>query len=362
MQINRRRFLAISAAAGTLAFGNPASAAPYRWQGTALGAKASLLLHHPDKQQAARIVSACVAEISRLENIFSLYRQESALVQLNSQGFLDHPPLELVQALADCRRISDITGGAFDVTVQPLWQLYAGHFSSIDPDPQGPSADKIALATSRIDYRKIAIGSDRIEFGTPGMAITLNGIDLSGIKPGQTAAVFGPGPIGLLTVQLLKAAGAGQIIVTGTSADGRRLDIAQQLGADIIIDVEKEDPVKQVRKVAGHLDFVFEATGIPQTISQGLQMLKNGGKVMIIGIHARKATFDPIDLVRRSKSLIGVYGYDRNTWLRALTLMSAGKINLDPIITHRLPFSQGVKGFELAVSKTAAKVVFGPEA
>ena len=175
MQINRRRFLAISAAAGTLAFGNPASAAPYRWQGTALGAKASLLLHHPDKQQAARIVSACVAEISRLENIFSLYRQESALVQLNSQGFLDHPPLELVQALADCRRISDITGGAFDVTVQPLWQLYAGHFSSIDPDPQGPSADKIALATSRIDYRKIAIGSDRIEFGTPGMAITLNG-------------------------------------------------------------------------------------------------------------------------------------------------------------------------------------------
>ena len=194
------------------------------------------------------------------------------------------------------------------------------------------------------------------------LAITLNGIDLSGIKPGQTAAVFGPGPIGLLTVQLLKAAGAGQIIVTGTSADGRRLDIAQQLGADIIIDVEKEDPVKQVRKVAGHLDFVFEATGIPQTISQGLQMLKNGGKVMIIGIHARKATFDPIDLVRRSKSLIGVYGYDRNTWLRALTLMSAGKINLDPIITHRLPFSQGVKGFELAVSKTAAKVVFGPEA
>lgn len=192
------------------------------------------------------------------------------------------------------------------------------------------------------------------------LAITLNGIDLSDIKPGQTAAVFGPGPIGLLTVQLLKTAGAGKIIVTGTSADKRRLDIAKQLGADIVIDVDQGDPVAQVKKAVGKLDYVFEATGIPQTISQGLQLLKRGGKVMVMGIHASPASFDPIDLVRQSKSLIGVYGYDRNTWLRVLHLLSNGKINIAPIITHRLPISRGIEGFDLAVSRTAAKVVFVP--
>lgn len=192
------------------------------------------------------------------------------------------------------------------------------------------------------------------------LAISLNGIDLSGIKAGQTAAVLGPGPIGLLTVQLLKAAGAGKIIVTGTSADKHRLDIAKKLGADVIVDVGKENPIGQI-KTTGLLDFVFEATGIPQTLSQGLQMLKKGGKVMVMGIHADEACFDPIDLVRNSKSLVGVYGYNRNTWERALRLMSTRKIDITPIITHRFPFSQGKKGFELALSRTAAKVVLGPE-
>jgi FAD:protein FMN transferase len=183
MQINRRRFITISAAAsvtasafaGVQAFAGSATAVPYRWQGTALGAKASLLLHHPDKKEAARIVTACVAEISRLENIFSLYREGSALVQLNKTGVLDHPPLELVQALADCRRISDISNGAFDVSVQPLWQLYAGHFSKTDPDLQGPSTEAIKTARDLVNYRNILISPDRIELTKPGMAITLNG-------------------------------------------------------------------------------------------------------------------------------------------------------------------------------------------
>jgi len=203
--------------------------------------------------------------------------------------------------------------------------------------------------------------SDEIASLTEPLAVCLQGIDLSGIKPGQTAAVFGPGPIGLLTIQLLKAAGAGKIIATGTSADARRLEIAEKMGAEVVINVDKEDPVKKVREIAGSLDFVFEATGIATTISQGLQMVKRGGKVMVIGIHKDNATFDTIDLVRQQKSIIGVYAYDRNTWRRCLALMSSGKVDLSHLITHRFPFSRGAEGFELASNKTAAKVVFIPE-
>lgn len=196
---------------------------------------------------------------------------------------------------------------------------------------------------------------------TEPLAVGLQGIDLSGIRPGQTAAVFGPGPIGLLMVQLLKAAGAGRIVVTGTRSDMERLRIAKQLGADLIVNVEDGDPVATVIEQVGPLDFVFEATGVPQTIQQALSMIRRGGKVMVMGIHADLAKVDITALVRGQKSIVGVYGYSADTFRRCLALMAGGKVDVAPIITHRIPFSQGEKGFELALSKAAAKVVFVPD-
>ncbi|MBA3029281.1 MAG: zinc-binding dehydrogenase [Desulfobacteraceae bacterium] len=193
------------------------------------------------------------------------------------------------------------------------------------------------------------------------LSIVLNGLDLSQFQAGQPVVVLGPGPIGLLMVQVLKAAGAGPIILTGTTADARRLDIARQLGADIIVNVQEEDPVKAVVRHAGRVNYVFEATGISATIAQGLAMLNPGGKLMVIGIHAENAVFNPLDLVRKRKSIIGVYGYNQNTWKRSLSLLSTGAINPEPMITHRIPFSKGEEGFRLAHDKIAAKVIFVPE-
>ena len=116
-----------------------------------------------------------------------------------------------------------------------------------------------------------------------------------------------------------------------------------------------------MKALTGRLDYVFEATGIAVTINQGLQMVRKGGKVMVLGIHKDHATFDTIELVRQQKSLIGVYAYDKEIWQRCLTLMSSGKLDPTPIITHRLPLSRAVEAFELAVSRSAAKVVFIPE-
>jgi len=180
MQLDRRRFITISAAAIGLGAGGTALAAgstakPVRWQGTALGAKASLILFHSDKQKAEQIINACVAEIDRLESIFSLYRDNSAILRLNKSGALKQPPPELVEALADCRRISEITGGAFDVSVQPLWQLFARHFSKPKADPAGPSGKDIARVKNLVDYQAIHVERNLVSFSRPGMAITLNG-------------------------------------------------------------------------------------------------------------------------------------------------------------------------------------------
>jgi len=198
MQLDRRRFITISAAAtGIVASGTALASGrklkPVRWQGTALGAKASLILFHADKQRAEQIIAACVAEVDRLENIFSLYRDNSAIVRLNKSGSLTQPPPELVEALADCRRISEITDGAFDISVQPLWQLFARHFSAPEADPAGPSDKDIARARKLVDYRAVHVDRNLVSLNKSRMAITLNGFAQGFITDRITQLLRGEG-------------------------------------------------------------------------------------------------------------------------------------------------------------------------
>jgi len=180
MTISRRRFIRISASAAALtaigAHGAKAGTVPklHRWRGLALGANAEILLYHGDEAAAHHLIERCVAEINRLEDVFSLYRAGSALRRLNAAGALDAPPLDMVRLLADCARISRLSAGAFDATVQPLWSLYADHFATTAIE--APSAARIAEALARVDYRAVRVAPSRIEFVKPGMAMTLNGI------------------------------------------------------------------------------------------------------------------------------------------------------------------------------------------
>ena len=135
-------------------------ATTWRWQGSALGAVSKLLLAHSDHAAAGQAIDACRAEVGRLERIFSLYRADSAVPQLNGQGWaVKIPPLELVELLAFAVQVSAATGGAFDVTVQPLWDLYARHFADPAADPAGPSDAALAATLVRVDWR--AVGSIR---------------------------------------------------------------------------------------------------------------------------------------------------------------------------------------------------------
>jgi FAD:protein FMN transferase len=178
--ISRRRVLRIVATAGVAAalpgkaFTKPLG--PVSWRGTALGADAAITLYHPDPEKANRLVSGCVAEVRRLESIFNLYDKGSDLSRLNREGHLRNPPAELAALLIESQRLGAWTGGAFDITVQPLWQLYRDHFSQSRTDTAGPSVGEIDRARRLVDYRAIRVSGDEIQFDDPNMAITLNGI------------------------------------------------------------------------------------------------------------------------------------------------------------------------------------------
>lgn len=176
----RRRVLSIAAAAAGLALmpasARAAGAALRTWRGTALGASASIALHHPDAAEADRLIALCLDEVARLERVFSLYRADSALARLNRDGELRDPPADLVRLLSDAAALSERTGGAFDVTVQPLWQLHAAHAARPGADPAGPPPAAVAAALRLVGHRHLRVTPDRVWFDRRGMAATLNGI------------------------------------------------------------------------------------------------------------------------------------------------------------------------------------------
>ena len=122
--INRRKFLNITAMTLALPFCSNSLFANIQekitWKGIALGADSNMTLFHKDKSYAKDSLNICINEIKRLENIFSLFDNNSSISQLNKEGYILNPPKELVEVLNFANNISENTNGAFDATVQPL--------------------------------------------------------------------------------------------------------------------------------------------------------------------------------------------------------------------------------------------------
>lgn len=162
MTPTRRRFLSISAAA--IALPGMAAAQPVaRWRGRALGADAEILLSGISPVKARPVLAAMEQELDRLERIFSLFRDDSALRRLNTTGELFSPPADLLTVLGLSDRLHRATGGVFDPTVQPLWQALA----------QGQATGP---ARALVGWNGLRWSATRVAFARPGMALTLNGV------------------------------------------------------------------------------------------------------------------------------------------------------------------------------------------
>ena len=260
MSLTRRRFLAISAAAGGLPLLpiSAVGAAPPQlrvWSGTALGCDATLQIHHPDPMTADRLIAASLAEVRRLEQVMSLYRPDSALSRFNRDGMLDDPPLDLVRVLAESRRYSEISGGAFDVTVQPLWRLYASHFAQPCASPDGPPAEAIAGAVGQVGQGGLEINPTRLRFARPDMGVTLNGI--------------GQGYITDRVVELLRAGGVehalvdmGKLRAIGDHPDGGAWQVGlEDPRAPGMIAEQVALPADRALATAGGYGTLFDAAG-----------------------------------------------------------------------------------------------------
>lgn len=166
---DRRRVLRLIGLAGmavVLPRGATEPAPTTRWHGVALGAPARIELLGIEPSRAGGLIAACLEEVARLEAVFSLYDPESALSRLNRAGVLRRPPAELVELLGLALRLAQLSEGAFDPTVQPLWLAVA----------RGAGREQRRAARRLVDWRQLEASPEAIVLHRPGMAVTLDGI------------------------------------------------------------------------------------------------------------------------------------------------------------------------------------------
>jgi FAD:protein FMN transferase len=260
--LSRRRVLTIIGAVAGLPLlpsaDQPSNAARlYRWQGTALGSPSCILLHHPDAGAAERAVAHCVAEIERLEKQFSLYRSDSEIARLNSHGRLEAPSHDLLTLLSACQRFYELSGGAFDVTVQPLWDLYAAHFfGSASPSPEGPGQIAIEQALTLVGWAGVEITSRYVATARHGMGLTLNGIAQGYLTDRIVDILHAQG-----CDRVLADMGRSEIRLVGRRPDGEawRVGLADPLAPTrMAVTLELAD---QCVSTSGGYGTKFEATG-----------------------------------------------------------------------------------------------------
>jgi len=183
-----------------------------------------------------------------------------------------------------------------------------------------------------------------------------------GYFAGETVAVLGPGPIGLMTLQLAKALGATRVILTGTRKS--RLAMGRQLGADLIVNSHEADPVGAVMDFTHGkgADLVVDCAGGDDTFDQAIKMTKPGGKVLLVAFYHGPVTADLSHAVRRNITIYTERGEGGTSVGRCLALLAAGRITAKPLITHQFPLSRVHEAFEVLEQRVGdpMKVVLNP--
>jgi threonine 3-dehydrogenase len=175
-------------------------------------------------------------------------------------------------------------------------------------------------------------------------------------------AVTGCGPIGLFAIGVARAAGACQVIASDVSP--YRLELARRMKADAVIDVSKEDFVRRVGELTDGrgLDGVLEMSGNAKAIRDGLEALRNGGRLSLLGLPREEFGLDWNKLlVFKGVTIHGIAGrrmYD--TWYQMDNLLRTGSLDVLPAISHVMPMEKVVEGIELLRSGNAGKIVLVP--
>jgi L-iditol 2-dehydrogenase len=184
------------------------------------------------------------------------------------------------------------------------------------------------------------------------------------IAPGDVAVIAGPGAIGLLALQIVKAAGA-TVIMLGANGDEQRLALAKTLGADYALNVQQANPEELIKDITTEglgADVVYECSGAGAAAQQLLTLVRRRGRYVQIGLFGKPVAWDLDQVCFRELLVTGSNASVPSAWLRAVELLASGKVQTKPLITHSYSVTDWEQAFAGFESKSGIKTLLKPAA
>jgi L-iditol 2-dehydrogenase len=187
-------------------------------------------------------------------------------------------------------------------------------------------------------------------------ALTVHAARRARLAPGASAAVFGPGLLGLLMLQVARAAGATTVITVGR---GKRLVTARELGSTEVVDYAAADPVAGVRAATGGrgADCIFDCSGNPAVLAQAVRAVRRGGTVAVLGLAGGRTAELPADpLVLDELNLLGVRS-SPNAYPAMISLLASGAVTTDQLTAHQYPLAEVAAAFDALARRDAIRPI-----
>lgn len=233
----------------------------------------------------------------------------------------------------------------------------------------GSTRDGIYAEYIAIDAKQLIKLEDSVPFEEGAivepMAIVAHALlERAKVEPEDTVVVFGPGPVGLIAIQMARANGAARIIAVGTDVDEAiRLPLASKLGTDLILNAQKHDieaVIAEVTEGKG-ADLVIEASGSEAAINTGIRILRKEGRMCVIGLPSKSQNnVRWLSAVEKSLNLVLSYSSSPWSWNIAISLLTRKAIDVASLITHRYPLTNFREMFDKIRQGEVVKGIFLP--
>ncbi len=250
----------------------------------------------------------------------------------------------VVEAHRGCMRCENCVRGRYTCCLN-YGRADKGH-RAMGMSVDGGFADFVVNHVSTLYRLPDAIGYDEAVMLTTA-GTSMYAIDtMGGLVAGDTVAVIGPGPVGLTAVQILKALGAGRVLLTGTRES--RLRLGREMGADVVVDARTGDPATAVREATGGVgvDAVLECSGAEAAVDQAIRMCKPAGRVVLVGYFHGPVTADLNRAVKTGLTLHTIRGEGNRAVGRCVSLAERGLLRTAPLITHRFRLEDISEAFD----------------
>ena len=195
------------------------------------------------------------------------------------------------------------------------------------------------------------------------LGVAIHTVDLGHVRPGMTVCVFGCGPIGLLVLQVARAAGATRLIATDLPSVPHRQQAARALGATVFPAGSSHQESADILAVTGGrgVDVAFEAAGENEAVEAAVAAVRPGGRVILAGIPADDRTTFTASIARRKGLTIKLVRRMKHTYPRAIRLVESGAVDVRSVVTHRFPLSASAEAYLAAQRRLGLKVVIEGE-